>query len=300
MINPCVLLYSILCKNPGVPARLRRWPRVVRVLRRFKLLAERHALPKTPVWVRAQSGLSKGMWMKVRLPEELPHWRGDHEPEVQVAISAMIQTGAVVYDVGAHIGTIALGAARLVGARGRVIAFDGDPDNVTTLRESRLRNHLETHLEVVHAAVWSYTPTGGISFRRGGIRRSQGGVEADGHHPVVGTGEIISVPAITLDDFIARGGPPPQLIKIDVEGGEYEVLRGGNRLFATPRPLIIVEVHHEQAAAQICVWLGQYRYCAQWNIPRENFPRCLLAWPIEHTGAPWALESPVVQSVSDT
>jgi hypothetical protein len=104
---------------------------------------------------------------------------------------------------------------------------------------------------------------------------------------VLGTGEIIIVPAVTLDDFIAAGGPVPQLIKIDVEGGEYQVLSGGPSLFASRRPLLIVEVHHQQAAEQISAWLDEYRYCSQWAIPTEGFPRCLFAWPTEHDGAAW-------------
>jgi FkbM family methyltransferase len=263
----------------------------VQGLRRFKALIERHILPNKQVWVQAQAGLSKGMWMRLRLPEEARHWRGQHETEVQNAIWAAVQPGAVVYDIGSHVGTLALGIARLVGELGRVVAFDGDPDNTATLWENSLRNHLEARLAVVHAAVWSYTASDGIPFRRGGSRRSQGGVEANGLHPVVGTGEMIRVPAVALDDFIATGGPVPQLVKIDVEGGEYEILRGGMNLFTRHRPLIIVEVHHQLAAEQIEVWLGQYQYWARWNIPKENFPRCLFAWPAEYDGAAWMRKS---------
>ena len=157
-----------------------------------------------------------------------------------------------------------------------------DPDNAADLRASVVRNGLGKRLDVVHAAMWSYTAPHGIPFRRGGARRSQGGVEADGQRPIIGTGEVISVPAITLDDFIAAGGAQPQLVKIDVEGGEYEVLRGGATLFTKHRPLVIVEVHHAQAAEQINAWLSQHRYGAGCNIPRESFPRCLLAWPMEY------------------
>ena len=223
--------------------------------------------------------------MQLRLPDEARHWRGEHENQVQDAIRAMVQPATVAYDVGAHTGTLALGMARLVGESGRVVAFDGDPDNAAALQESSLRNHLAPRLEVVHAAVWSYTARHGIPFRRGGTRRSQGGVEANGQHPVVGTGELITVPAVTLDDFIAAGGPVPQLVKIDVEGGEYEVLCGGPKLFTTQRPIIIVEVHHQQAAEQIETWLRERHYRAQWNVPRENFPRCLFAWPNEDNAA---------------
>jgi hypothetical protein len=91
------------------------------------------------------------------------------------------------------------------------------------------------------------------------------------------------VPAVTLDDFVAAGDPPPQLVKIDVEGGEYEVLLGGKELFANQRPLLIVEVHHQRAAEQITAWLDEYQYCAHWSIPKEQFPRHLFAWPTEIT-----------------
>jgi hypothetical protein len=116
---------------------------------------------------------------------------------------------------------------------------------------------------------------------------SQGGVEADGNRPVLGTGEVITVRAVTLDDFVASGGPMPHLVKIDVEGGEYQVLRGGASLFANQKPLIIAEVHHPQAADQISAWLGEHRYCSHWEIPREGFPRRLFAWPPEYDGAAW-------------
>src|SRR5262249_13738358 len=185
------------------------------------------------------------------------------------------------------LGSVALGTARMVGKLGRVIAFDGDPENVLRLRGNGSRNRLEDRLQVVHAAVWSDTRSDGISFRRGGAVGSQGGVEADGNRPVLGTGEIITVRAITLDDFIASGGPVPHLVKIDVEGGEYQVLRGGARLFASQKPLIIAEVHHQQAADQISAWLDEYRYCSHWEIPREGFPRRLFAWPPEYDGAAW-------------
>lgn len=149
---------------------------------------------------------------------------------MQNAILAGVRPGAVVYDKGVNVGIMALGAAQLVGNLGMVIAFDGDPENIERLREHSARNGLEDRLRVVHAAVWSRTATDGIGFRRGEPSRSQGGVEADGNRPVLGSGKVINVPAITLDDFVAAGEPPPHLLKIDVEGGEYEVLLGANTL----------------------------------------------------------------------
>jgi FkbM family methyltransferase len=263
-------------------ARLRHWPRLTSGIKR--LIA--FALPEAEVWVQVRSGLSQGMWMRLHLPREARLWRGEHEVTVQHSILAVVRPGVVVYDIGAHAGSLALGMARLVGPQGCVVAFEADPGNVENLKENSLRNHLAASLQIVPSSVWSHSAID-IPFRRGGPQRTQGGVESDGQHPVLGSGDVIHVPAVTLDDFIANGGPIPQMIKIDVEGGEFEVLRGGSNLFATRRPLIVAEVHHSQAAEQIGAWLTEYRYIARWIVPTEGFPRCLLAWPEGYDGADW-------------
>jgi FkbM family methyltransferase len=275
MANVYALFYGtyLVLKRAANEGVLGRWPCVGRGLGQLKRRIGRRFLPKVQVWVRIQSGLSKGMWMHLRLPREALLWRGEHEPEVQNAILAKVGPGAVVYDIGAHVGTMALGTALLVGDLGLVVAFDGDPENIARLQEHCARNGLENRLRVVHAAVWSRTSIDGIGFRRGATARSQGGVQADGNRPVLGSGEVINVTA--------------QLVKIDVEGGEYEVLRGGKKLFAKERPLVIAEVHHQQAAEQITSWLSEYQYRAQWNVPKEQFPRHLFAWPEETDGEAW-------------
>jgi FkbM family methyltransferase len=273
--------YLALKKRVLMPM-FRRWPQAQVRFNDAKDFTKRHALRSRTTWVQVQSGFAQGLWMRLRIPEEAGFWRGEHEPGVQRAMCAMVRPGNVVYDVGAHLGSLTLGAARLVGASGHVVAFDGDPENIERLHENSLRNRLGSCIQAVHAAVWSHRRESVIPFRRGKDQASQGGVESDGQRPVLGNGEIISVPVTTLDDFVAGGGPVPQLIKIDVEGAEYEVLRGGARLFAKQRPFLIVEVHHQQAADSISAWLEEFRYAAEWRIPKENFPRCLIAWPVEH------------------
>jgi FkbM family methyltransferase len=266
---------------------VRQCPSAQRPLNLFKTMLRRYVLPEARVWLQVQRGLSQGIWMRLDLPDEARYWRGEHDLEVERALSTAVYPGAVMYDVGAHLGYFALGAARLVGECGRVIAFDGDPDNVMRLREHMLKNDLAGRLELVHAAVWSKTASDGISFRRGSEPRAQGGVEADECRPVLADGELIKVPATTLDDFIAGGGPSPNIVKIDVEGGEAEVLWGAARLFADHRPLIIAEVHQMHAAEKIDRWLNEYQYRAKWNADNEQYPRQLFAWPAEYDGRAW-------------
>jgi FkbM family methyltransferase len=282
---PYVVLYRVYfaLKKHVILPMFRRWPQAQVSFNRARDLFNPRTLRSRNVWVQVQSGFAQGLWMHLRIPEEVDFWLGEHEPGVQSALAAMVRPGDVVYDVGAHLGSLTLGAARIVGTSGRVVAFDGDPENVERLRENSLRNHFGDRTQPVHAAVWSHRSETGIPFRRGKNQPLHGGVEADGQRSVLGDGEIISVPVTTLDDFAAAGGMPPQLVKIDVEGGEHEVLRGGASLFAKQRPLLIVEVHHQQAADKVGAWLLEFRYSAEWRIPREKFPRCLIAWPVEHT-----------------
>ena len=246
----------------------------------------RHTLfPETAKWVRVRSGISQGLWMRLLLPREVRLWRGEHEITVQRAILAAVTPGCVVYDVGAHTGSIALGVARLVGPTGRVVAFEADQENVNTLKENAARNQL-TSLQFVSSAVWSYSAPD-ISFRQGGAQSTHGGVESDGQRAVMSSGEIVKVPAISLDDFVGNGGPIPALVKVDVEGGECEVLRGGTKLFAEKRPLLVAEVHHQQASDQIKEWLTQQRYANRWIVPPEMFPSCVFGWPEEFDGGAW-------------
>jgi len=259
-----------------------RLPRFLQKAKRaVRVRMERFFLPKERIAVRVRSGLSHGLWIFARLPEEAAYWQGQREVTTEQTILATVREGAVVYDVGAHIGSIALGMARLVGETGRVVAFDADPENVASLREACRLNQFGKRVEVVHSAVWSRSTNDGVPFRRGATRRSHGGVAADGYRPVCADGEIVTVPSTTLDTFIAAGGFPPEFVKIDVEGGEYEVLRGGENLFTRRRPRIIVEVHHADALEKIGNWIEQFRYAAEWRVPLQGFPRMLFAWPME-------------------
>jgi hypothetical protein len=59
----------------------------------------------------------------------------------------------------------------------------------------------------------------------------------------------ITVPGIALDDFVYRqGNPAPQVIKMDIEGGEVLALPGMKRLLAEAQPLLLLEMHGREAA----------------------------------------------------
>src|SRR3989442_1960320 len=61
-------------------------------------------------------------------------WLGYYEPAKQRAFSAAIESGDVVYDLGANVGLYSLLASFLVGPRGRVFSFEPVPRNLSFLR----------------------------------------------------------------------------------------------------------------------------------------------------------------------
>jgi hypothetical protein len=53
---------------------VRRWPSAQQPLNLFKTILRRCVLPMTRVWVQIQKGLSQGMWMRLKLPDEARYW----------------------------------------------------------------------------------------------------------------------------------------------------------------------------------------------------------------------------------
>jgi FkbM family methyltransferase len=197
---------------------------------------------------------------------------GVYEEAVERMLLLHLRPGSVFYDVGAHIGIMSLVAARLVGNRGTVFAFEADPANALRMEEHVRRNGFE-QVHILSCAVWS--SGGRLRFERASAQSSlnQGAIATE---QAKTNAKTIDVEAITLDDF-SRRHVPPDLIKIDVEGAEAAVLRGSEQVFKTKRPLLICEVHHEKALRDVSRWLLERKYSFEWLVDSPKFPRQLLA-----------------------
>lgn len=72
---------------------------------------------------------------------------------------------------------------------------------------------------------------------------------------------------MTLDEAVARFGfRPPDVIKMDIEGGETIAIQGMRETIERHRPALIFELHGRQAARETLKGLGAY----DWQIPGEN------------------------------
>lgn len=143
--------------------------------------------------------------------------------------------GATVIDVGAHTGYNTVYAATRVGSAGRVIAIEPTADNVTVLEENVRANHL-AQVEIRAVAAGRRRERRPF-FVRGAHSAVNSLFERSVYAHVTG---VESIEVVPVDDVIAGDA---DLVKIDVEGGELEVLGGMTRLLHAPSIRLIVEWH---------------------------------------------------------
>lgn len=140
-----------------------------------------------------------------------------------------LKPGTTMANVGAHVGFVALVAARAVGADGRVFAVEPAADNLDYLRRNIARNGAHNVIVLPYAA-------GAASSRR--TFHMTGSSDSHGFfsHPNTGTARLEEVQQIRLDDHIKHA----DVVTIDVEGAELDVLSGMQQLLSR-RPVLLVE-----------------------------------------------------------
>ena len=161
---------------------------------------------------------------------------GNYEKQTTTLFERILKSGMVVIDVGAHVGYFSLLAARHVGPKGKVFAFEPDPINYDLLLQNTKLNSY-TNISVINAAVAD------SKGRRTLIQSSlDSGRQSTYHHGLPESGSI-DVDTWSLDDFLAtKNWPVIDLVKVDVEGAELDVLNGMNGLLErTPSIKMIIE-----------------------------------------------------------
>lgn len=211
----------------------------------------------------AAGGLA-GARMMLDLQSEKDYWLGTYELALQQAVRDWIKPGWVVYDIGANIGYVTLLLGRAVGSQGKVIAFEALPANVDRLRENiALNQEILPEIQVIPAAV--VDRSGPVQFLVG-PSDDMGKAAGSAGRSAVSYQQQVTVEGISLDDFILKGAGgtapalAPQAVKMDIEGGELLAIPGMRRLLAETRPVLLLELHGEQAAQVSWQWLRDAGY----------------------------------------
>ena len=152
--------------------------------------------------------------------------------------------GDIVIDIGAHIGLYTIISSKRVGAQGKVVAIEADPENFEMLNSNIKLNQL-TNVIPLNYAVYSketklklYLPSGESGFTKYNTIMPNW----------INTQEkFVEVNANTLDYLLQLNKIRQEevnWIKIDVEGAEFEVLKGATNVLSKSKDVaILMELH---------------------------------------------------------
>ncbi|MGI8550437.1 MAG: FkbM family methyltransferase [Dehalococcoidia bacterium] len=212
---------------PQVASQLQSERQLTRVLRPVV----NRLLPQNPTPIVVRAGPAEGLRLVIFPWQEKYYWTGMHEVPVQRALARILRPGMIFWDVGAHIGLMSLIAARLVGEMGRVHAFEPMNENRARLLASIDLNGFD-NITVQDKAMAATCGSTILFSNRASTMWTL--------VPARGEENGVVVDCLTLDEYACHNRTP-DLIKIDAEGAEVDVLRGGERLLCDQRPAVVVE-----------------------------------------------------------
>jgi FkbM family methyltransferase len=168
-------------------------------------------------------------------------------------IHSRVKSGDVLFDIGANVGAYSLVAAKKPGGGARVYAFEAGYANVATLCANIALNNLGMQVVPIPVALSAATTMNVFN-----LRDLDPGTARHGLGEQMPEGGLVAFrqPVMTfrLDDFIERFDlPAPNHIKLDVDGGELDVLDGASRILSCPAlrsMLVEVAVNASSAVAR--------------------------------------------------
>lgn len=145
-----------------------------------------------------------------------------------------------LFDLGAHFGLFSLAAAHFGG---KAIAVDPSPIATRMISRQLTLNRSTDRIRIIQAAVTDST---------GSVEMVSSGVFSDGYFKFSqgrARSELTRTPSTTIDEIAFQFGTPTH-IKIDVEGQEAAVLRGGRKTLEKYSPILFLELHNEMVTSE--------------------------------------------------
>jgi FkbM family methyltransferase len=187
------------------------------------------------------------------------YFSGQYEHRTADVFKMLLRAGDVVVDGGANIGYYSLLSAKLVGPTGGVHSFEPIPDTFDALAANvalnKFANVLPNRMALSdHAGELRFeVPLDEGTQRRLGWAASQ---------ILLGRGPVVEVQAATLDEYAASQGLRRiRLVKLDLEGGEFEAIKGMERLLGERAVDFVI--------AESNTWVLERRQMSTQEVPKE-------------------------------
>ncbi len=185
------------------------------------------------------------------------------EEPAQAVLYNFVRPGMKVLDIGANIGATTLNIAKKVGPTGKVFSFEPCPYNFDLATENILINNF-SNISLINQGLGNEKTTAYLynvnTYNRGMQRLLKDTSQNNSY-------EKTKVAVDTLDNSMKKFCiPSPSLVKIDVEGFEYNVIIGGKETILAHKPNLFIELddnnlREQNATAQKLVQLlTSFRY----------------------------------------
>ena len=192
------------------------------------------------------------------------------EPHQTNAFIETLREGQTVFDLGANVGYYSILASRLIGTKGRVVSFEPSVRNLSLLY-GHLRANRAENVMLIPAAC---SDTHHLALFSSGSNYAMGHL-VNGEEAPTDRIQVTAVPCLTVDEVVERLNLSPDVMKIDVEGAEFGVLKGAAKTLADCRPTIFLSVHSDELRESCSRMLEELGYTVE-TINQED-PYELLA-----------------------
>ncbi len=213
---------------------------------------------------------------KVKFPARWSrYYEKDYESENYAFLKQRVKPGMHIIDIGAHIGLFSVISSKLTGQSGKVVSFEPTPETYSVLKKTLQLNHCDNVMPLQAA----------ISNENGKATFYIGNTTVNNSNSLVKNkpGEELHshiVELLTIDTVVKTYSVKPGLIKIDAEGAELDVLKGGQDFILANKPIIILGLHPASVKAKgdslETIWdlLKKYAYTIKLEekeMTREDF-----------------------------
>ncbi len=158
------------------------------------------------------------------------------EPPVQIVLRDLCKPGDIVFDVGANFAGLTTVMSRMVGPKGIVCAFEASPRIVDKTQRNLVLSGCN-NVQLFHNAVYS-TSNQTVKIYLGSHLN-------DSIYSENGEGSSYEVKTIALDDFIEHTKLVPNLLKMDIEGAEFDALQGLQKTLVSAKPHLVLETQRD-------------------------------------------------------
>ena len=206
--------------------------------------------PNVRGYYRIPFGLGRGNIMSINFDHQTLLYLGLYEKEISKHILQLLKTSSNCFDIGANSGYYSLIFAK--HTKGKVLAVEPDTNSFATLKANFSQNPYN------------------ISCLKSFVKSKSDNAST-------------TLDALMEQYFI------PDLIKMDIEGGELSALKGAQKLLSNHAPHIIIEVHSEDLDYTCQKYLKNFGYQPKRIAPRKVFgekrPSAYNGWLICQGGA---------------